>query len=1460
MTLDQWAEDRKSLDPEAPRYAIFLEDPADVDEARDDGDRLVLDQHSLEPGESDWMRFFDQSADPNAKYVCDNGSMFVVTTREIQPREPITVDYDWDEAYVTGFTDYPQYDLAILAGPVSVPTVNSVELETKATDDLAYTRLPGLNDNKSTSNKARTRWGRQRRERRKARQRSRRSQPQHHKQPAQTLPDNWGSTKHRARVRHHGTWTRARNGGPLTVMNRACHFQSLDQPYTTTNTRRDSRKGPTWQAAVLAASWIAAALLLALGPVQQPVLPALTVMVGSIGLWGADLLVDVGAPAMSPHRGEALAADLDSRGRTRGLLYLDSGATIHLDPVADGMSDYRPASGITITTAQSGAGLPVVGLGTRRQGSLKLQRVHHAPGASKRLASLGEICDTRAGYQVLFDADGFQVRSTPCTCNAKIEALGFRETKPDGKRGMYAFATPTTTGGVVAPVDTEPAERKEGETTEDSNARTTKKDRKRRTNWNADPNTSTDDRGKAAFEGATASSTKWTGLQMNPTEKIGPTRGVIDLHASLAHTNLERMKLMTRSGMLPIDKKTQGHLALVTHLDCESCLAGKATRKSAEFRKPWNNPAETRPGAKLMCDIRGPYAVESKAKKKYFLDIVDQASHFVAAIGLRTKDEAQEALREYITFCEKQYNTTVVTVQSDNDGAIVDQPTLSWLQKKGIKYTPSPPHTKELNGAPERDHRTINEAVHTLLHQSGLGPSYWELALHHFVYVKNRTAHNMLPPTTNPCTVMRRCRVRHQPFVPFGCKVTAYIHPALRAKDDQRVEENMIVVGYAPKGAYKCLRKNGSIVNRSFEACTFFPNVFPRVMADDSSSDDQDDSPNDDNHATRKSEEGEKQSERPFVPVRRSTRQRAQPLRMSDTHFPTSKRDEQNYISNLRSPEEVNAVERMATESTSREQCCAALAAINRENPDPSTYVEAVSGPDREHWIAAIEEELASHRTNNTWTACEKPTKKKVIGCKWVFKLKRDQHGRPTRYKARLTAKGYSQTHGIDYDETFAPTVRFTSIRIFFALCASFGWKMKQLDVKTAYLIPELKETIFMKTPEGFHHHGAVRLNKSLYGLKQAGREWNHNLHNTLTKASLKRSAFDPCLYEHFDSSGKLLALVVVYVDDILIGGDAKTVAHLSDQLTSTYKMTSGPVEHFLGMKVRRTPQGTIEISQGAYTRRLLERFAMVDCAAAPTPAMEERLSTKDQPSSTEEREAMRGVPYRECVGALQYLAVLTRPDIVFAVNQASRFLSNPGPKHWTAVKRILRYLRGTPDDGLRYVRSEDAGTLVDGFSDSDWAGDRDDRRSCSGHIFRVFGGIVAFRSKKQPTTALSSCEAELIALTMAMKEALWLRGLLVELGIHQPTEPVLIHEDNQGAKALANDAKFSDRTKHVDIKFFRVREEVKRNHIKVAYCHTSKMIADIFTKPLGKNVFQTIRNQLGMLSNGPSQPGHHPV
>jgi hypothetical protein len=328
--------------------------------------------------------------------------------------------------------------------------------------------------------------------------------------------------------------------------------------------------------------------------------------------------------------------------------------------------------------------------------------------------------------------------------------------------------------------------------------------------------------------------------------------------------------------------------------------------------------------------------------------------------------------------------------------------------------------------------------------------------------------------------------------------------------------------------------------------------------------------------------------------------------------------------------------------------------------------------------------------------------------------------------------------------------------------------------------------------------------------------------------------------------------MVVVYVDDILVGGSDRLVKEISSNLQRKFQMTENEVNHFLGIRVTRTEDGTITLSQDAYIDKLITTFEMSDCKTRATPAEGYILPTKD------------GTPgefpdYRKIIGALQFLSIMTRPDITFAVNQAARHCNAPTKQHMTAARRIVKYLKGTKHHGLMYkplsknrrpdlVQGHSSfrynkaagqtpktreGDAVRGYSDADWGSDSVDRRSHSGYVFLVYGGTVSWRSKKQPTVATSSCESEIIALSMSMKEALWLRMLMLELKLHPDKTPIKVYEDNQGAKALVTDPKFSDKSKHIDIQFLRIREEIRNEKISVPYCPTSEMLADMFTKPL---------------------------
>jgi hypothetical protein len=666
---------------------------------------------------------------------------------------------------------------------------------------------------------------------------------------------------------------------------------------------------------------------------------------------------------------------------------------------------------------------------------------------------------------------------------------------------------------------------------------------------------------------------------------------------------------------------------------------------------------------------------------------------------------------------------------------------------------------------------------------------------------------------------------QHQPFFPFGCKASAYLYEEQRNKNQDKVEENMVMIGYAAKRGYLLLRENGRVVVR--HQVTFYPDEFPyqkKAAAAES---------------TAKDEEEENSSTKKKKKTAPPPRARSKRVTFKPSTFMNNSYNVADY--------KAVGMYAMMTDTAQAE----AVMTISSHPKEPKTFSEATSrdNPYRKEWLKAIQEELESHKVNGTWSRKQKPAGRRTIGCKWVFKLKLDADGEVARFKARLVAQGFSQVYGIDYKATFAPTVRFATIRLFFAIVAAESWAMLQLDVKTAYLIPTLDETIYMRVPPGVKGDfgEAMLLNKSLYGLKQAGRKWNQNLHDTFIKKGLTQSKHDPCLYLKFEN-GELVGMVVVYVDDILAGGLPRVVTDISNALTSTYKMTKSPVEHFLGMRVSRNREGTITLTQDAYARRLAERFGLKDAKERNTPGTD-RLLKSDCPDNFEERQKMEKVPYREAVGGLMYLAVVSRPDIQYAVNQASRFLENPGQAHWAAVKTIIRYVNSTANEGLQFeanAKRKEA-PVVQGWSDSDWAGDQEDRRSTSGYVFKVFGGTVSWKSKKQETVALSSCEAEIMALTMSMKEALWLRSILLELQLVECDDkgtplPMTIFEDNQGAKALADDAKFSDRTKHIDLRYMRVREEVKRKYITIEYCSTKKMIADIFTKPLNFKIFKEVK------------------
>jgi protein associated with RNAse G/E len=410
------------------------------------------------------------------------------------------------------------------------------------------------------------------------------------------------------------------------------------------------------------------------------------------------------------------------------------------------------------------------------------------------------------------------------------------------------------------------------------------------------------------------------------------------------------------------------------------------------------------------------------------------------------------------------------------------------------------------------------------------------------------------------------------------------------------------------------------------------------------------------------------------------------------------------------------------------------------------------------------------------------------------------------------------------------------------ALATKYHWKLHQLDVKSDFLNGELKEEVYLTQPEGFvksgQEHLVCKLKKALYGLKQAPRSWYEKIDSFFLQQGFMRSKSDPNLYTKFDEKGHVV-LISLYVDDLIITGNSeKLISGIKKQMSQVFEMKDlGELHYCLGLEVWRNVGQTF-VSQGKYVREVLKKFKMDQCKVSYAP-MQQNTKLHCDDGSKEVNDTV----YRQMVGSLNYLTT-TRPDIAYSVSVLSHFMAKPLEIHWNAAKGVLRYLKGTIDYGIKYTDSFDV--ELTGYSDSDWAGNSDDRRSTTGYAFGIGSRIVSWSSKKQPTVSLSSIEAEYKALCEATCEVVWLRRLLQDVGEEQ-RKATIIKCDNQSSIKLAKNQVYHSRTKHVDTQFHFVRENMQSNDIALMYCNTSENVVDIFTKPLGKIKFELFREMLGV-------------
>jgi hypothetical protein len=480
---------------------------------------------------------------------------------------------------------------------------------------------------------------------------------------------------------------------------------------------------------------------------------------------------------------------------------------------------------------------------------------------------------------------------------------------------------------------------------------------------------------------------------------------------------------------------------------------------------------------------------------------------------------------------------------------------------------------------------------------------------------------------------------------------------------------------------------------------------------------------------------------------------------------------------------------------------------------------------------------------NNTWCLVPRPAGANVISGKWIFRHKHNSDGTLARYKARWVVRGFNQEHGVDYDETFSPVVKPATIRTVLSLATSSSWPIHQLDVKNAFLHGNLLETVYCSQPAGFVHpsfpNHVCKLNKSLYGLKQAPRTWFFRFTDFLKLLGFRQSKSDSSLFILHTQTAT--AYLLLYVDDIILTASTHSLlSSLISKLRQEFAMTDlGPLQHFLGVQVRRTPTGLF-LSQQQYATDILARANMQNCNPCVTPA-----DTRSKLSATDGQRlsSAQATEFRSIAGALQYLT-LTRPDISYAVQQICLFMHSPREPHVSLMKRVLRYLKGTLHYGLSLLRSTN--TNITAYSDADWAGCPDTRRSTSGYCVFVGDNLVAWSSKRQTTVSRSSAEAEYRGVANAVAETCWLRQLLLELH-RPPARATVVYCDNISAMYLSSNPVQHQRTKHVEIDLHFVRDRVSLGEVKVLHVPSRFQYADIFTKGLPSVLFADFRSNLNV-------------
>ncbi|KAJ9557270.1 LOW QUALITY PROTEIN: hypothetical protein OSB04_011884 [Centaurea solstitialis] len=940
-------------------------------------------------------------------------------------------------------------------------------------------------------------------------------------------------------------------------------------------------------------------------------------------------------------------------------------------------------------------------------------------------------------------------------------------------------------------------------------------------------------------------------------------------HRRMGHMNIKTMNLLVKNQLRSSPKE----FTLDDH--CVACLKGKQ-HKASHKSKTINTISA--PLQLLHMDLFGPTNVMSIGKKSYCLVIIDDYSRFTWVFFLRTKDETSGLIKPFVKRVENQVNLRVKVIRSDNGTEFKNADLNSFCEEKGIERQFSAPRTPQQNGVAERRNRTLIEAARTMLADSKLPITFWAEAVNTACYVQNRV-HVVKSKGKTPYELFKNKKPFIGFFVPFGCPCSilntkTHLGKFDSKSDDVRVfntvsrtieesdnvkfnEHTPNVHGTGPDWLFDIDSLTNSLnmsnavdtgpIIKEKETDTPFVLFPPSTISSEekeSETEEQEDA-SEHQEGDKETEEAPQFESNELGDTSEITRPEVSESDPDDSNLGESLSEEPLHLTRTQKNHPASQVigdvaSPMITRKQSREagyvNTHSGMLSCFLSQNEPKKVLDAMKDPS---WIEAMQEELLQFVLQHVCDLVDLPKGHRVIGTKWIFRNKTDERGIVIKNKARLVAQGYTQEEGIDYDDVFAPVARIEAIRLFLAFASYKGFKVYQMDVKSAFLYGTIDEEVYVCQPPGFedpkYPDRVCKLRKALYGLHQAPRAWYDTLSSYLLENKFERGVIDKTLFIKRTKTDMLL--VQIYVDDIIFGSTKEDMCKEFEELM--HKKFKMKLTFFLGLQVKQKRDG-IFINQSKYVATMLQKFGMNDAKPASTPMETHKHLTADV-----EGEEVDVHQYRSMIGSLMYLTA-SRPNIMFAVCVCARFQVRPKESHLHAVKRIFKYLKGQPKLGLWYPYDNSFDLVA--YTDSDYGGANLDRKSTSGGCQFLGGRLVSWQCKKQTTVSQSTTEAEYIAASQCCSQVLWIQNQMQDYGLSFLQTPIYI--DNNSAISIVNNPVKHSKTKHIEIKYHLIRDCNEKKLIQVQKVHTDDQYADLFTKAFDVGRFIFLVTSVGMMNS----------